>query len=587
MKTGEANTASVPLSPDAIQKTLEQFELVTEATSRPPRSFTLDDLTAFLAGTPDARTGYAAGLPVPRRYVTARGRSLPNELLDSLRELEEAEPSKSPESVPRRRATTLTLPCAGGSDATTLLREAAFQAAGEGYPALFLRPGVTDIDTEVLIAFATALSESALGQSVASMPPLAIVLDVGAADLRSARQLAGTLAAQGRPAVVLRAVPDDDHAHEVYLTPLRAETTPEEARRCEETFGSLVRRWNLPIDRLPTLDEWLAYEARSRWITPTGPNSSKSLFWVALRFFLTGGLDRGAAQSVRDALGRWIAERDERVTDEGMRKVLRWVAAPVEPADRLSADCGASSCDRRLVFVLACADPSAVGRPAGLARLLARLRRLHHPVPPPRPGGGIPPAVRRGSGPADRGSRVNPLLRQLIPGRPADRWLAERLVTDVLTPTYQDRQQTDWGWRLAAFGELPEALAMDSRPILHHWARCLYQSADPRNDPDMPTEERRRRFGTAIKYLRHALQLPRRQPREEHPSHLWNTLGVACSRLGRFLDTVDPPAAKEAWNEAWEAFRKAHRPAPRKCRGTSRVQPPIARPCRRLRRTKI
>ena len=150
-----------------------------------------------------------------------------------------------------------------------------------------------------------------------------------------------------------------------------------------------------------------------------------------------------------------------------------------------------------------------------------------------------------------------PLLQQLIPGRPADRWLAEQLVTEILTPSYEDRRLTDWGWRLEAFGRLPEALVMDSRSILHHWARCLYLSADPRNDPDMPTDERRRRFETAIKHLRYALQLPRRRPREEHPSHLWNTLGVACSRLARFLDTVDPTAARQAWNEAWEAFRKA------------------------------
>ena len=144
------------LSPDAIQKVLDQFVLVTEDDLRPPKSFTMDDLTAFLAGTPDAWAGYAAGLPVPRNYATAGGRSLPNELLDALRELEQAEPSRSVESIPRRRATTLTLPCAGGSGATTLLRAAAFQAAGEGYPALLLRPDLTDIDSEVLVGFATA-----------------------------------------------------------------------------------------------------------------------------------------------------------------------------------------------------------------------------------------------------------------------------------------------------------------------------------------------------------------------------------------------------------------------------------------------
>jgi hypothetical protein len=557
VKSGEGKTTGVHLPPDAIQKVLDQFVLVTQDDLRPPKSFTMEDLTAFLAGTPDAWAGYAAGLPVPRKYPTAGGRSLPDELLEALRDLERVEPSKSIESIPRRRATTLTLPCAGGSGATTLLRAAAFQAAGEGYPALLLRPDLTDIDTDVLVGFATALSELALKQGVVTMPPLAIVLDAEAATLHTARQLAGTLAAQGRPTLVLRAVPDDGRDHQGYLTSLRAETTPEEARRCEETFGALVRRWNLPVDPLPTLDEWLAYEARSRWITPNGADSARSLFWVALRFFLTGGLARGAAESVHEVLSRWIAERDDRVTDEGMRKVLRWVAA-------LSS--------QRIVCPLTVAlRPVTAGAfSSSLVPILQQLAdlvdwqdyspdfgdytiRFRHPALGEE-------YLRKYVGEVDQHIAVQeltPLLQQLIPGRPADWWLAERLVTEVLTPGYEDRRQTDWGWRLAAFAQLPEPLVMDSRPILHHWARCLYQSADPRNDADMPTDERRRRFATAIEHLQRALQLPRRQAREEHPSHLWNTLGVACSRLARFLDTVDPPAAKQAWNEAWEAFREA------------------------------
>src|SRR5207302_307207 len=119
---------------------------------------------------------------------------------------------------------------------------------------------------------------------------------------------------------------------------------------------------------------------------------------------------------------------------------------------------------------------------------------------------------------------LEPVLRQLVAGRPADRWLAEQLVTQVLTPTYQERQRTDWEWRLAAFDTLPPALATGSRPVLHHWARCLYQSADPRNSRDMLPAERRRRLDLAVHYLQEAIALPRRLPKEEHPSHLWNTL---------------------------------------------------------------
>jgi hypothetical protein len=557
VKAGDGKTAGVVLSPDAIQRVLNQFVLITEDDLQPPRSFTLDDLTSFFSGTPDAWAGYAAGLPVPRNYSTAKGRSLPEELLNALRQVEEAEPSKSPEGASRQRAATLTLPCAGGSGATTLLRAAAFQAAGEGYPTLLLRPAVTEVDTEVLIAFATSLSEQALKQGVATMPPLAIVLDAEVGELRTARQLAGTLAAQGRATVVLRAVQDEDRAQQDDLLPLRSETTQDEARLCEETFRRLVRRWGLPVDQLPTLEEWLAYESRSRWITPTGGGAPASLFWVALRFFLTGGLGRAEAQSVHDALGRWIAERDERVSDEGMRRVLRWVAA-------LSS--------QRIVCPLMVALRPVTGG-AFSSLLVPTLRHLgdlvdwqdfspdfgDYAISFRHPALGAE-YLRLHVGQVDQPIAIRelaPVLRQLVPGLPADRWLAERLVTEVLTPAYQDRQRTDWDWRLAAFAELPPALATDSRPILHHWARCLYQSADPRNVPDMPPAERRRRFETAIQYLRRALQLPRRQPREEHPSHLWNTLGVACSRLARFLDTAEPAAAAQAWGEAWEAFRKA------------------------------
>ena len=556
VKAGDGRMARVILTPDAIQRVLDQFELLTDTDLQPPRSFILDDLTGFLSGTPGAWAGYAAGLPVPRRYTTEKGRSLPDELLEALRHLEEAEPSSVPQGTSRRRAVTVTLPCAGGSGATTLLRATAFQAAGEGYPTLLLRPTVTEIDNEALIAFATALSEQALKQGVPTMPPLAIVLDAEAGELRTARQLAGTLAAQGRATVVLRAIPDS-RAHQDDLSPLRAETTPDEARLCEETFRLLVRRWSLPVDPLPTLEEWLAYEQHSRWVTPTGGSAPSSLFWVALRFFLTGGLGRSAAQPVHDALSRWIAERDKRVSDEGMRRVLRWVAAlssqrivcPLTVALRPVTGGAFSSL---LVPILRTLDDLVdwedfstdfgdytirFRHPA----LAAEYLRLHV-------GDVDPPVALR---------ELIPLLRQLVPGRPADRWLAERLVTEVLTPSFRDRQHTDWEWRLAAFDELPAALVSDSRPILHHWARCLYQSADPRVVPDMSTAERRRRFEAAIQHLRRAIQLPRRQPREEHPSHLWNTLGVACSRLARFLDTAEPPSAGRAWGEAWEAFAKA------------------------------
>jgi len=546
----------VALSSDAIQQVLRQFVLIVEDNLRPPKSFTVDDLTEFLSGTPEAWAGYAAGLPVPRQYKAAQGRSLSYELRDALQTLENTEPNRKKDARPQRRSMTLTLPCFGGSGATTLLRAAAFQAAADGYPTLLLRPGVTDIDLEVLEGFATALTELALGQGLENMPPLAVILDVEAADLPTARHLAGGLAARGRPVVVLRAVPGD-RQQSSFLPPLRSESTKDEAKWCEEAFTKLVRQWKLPIDPLPTIEEWLAYEAHSKWTTPTGSDASQSLFWVALRFFLTSGLGRSDAESVHNALGQWIAERDDQVTDEGLRKLLLWVAAlssqrivcPLAVALRpITGGAFSSSFVPTLQQLADLVDWQDYSADFGDYTI-----RFRHPMLGEE-------YLRRRVGLADPATAVHeltPLLEQLVPGRPADRWLADRLVTQVLTPSFQDRSRADWGWRLEGFNRIPNALAMDSRSILHHWARCLYQSADPRNDPAMPAEERRRRTQTAIRYLRHALDLPRRQPREEHPSHLWNTLGVACSRLGRLLDDADPTMAKQVWDDAWEAFRKS------------------------------
>ncbi|MGA2067525.1 MAG: hypothetical protein ABSG86_21330 [Thermoguttaceae bacterium] len=545
----------VHLAADAMQRILDQFALLTEQDLLPPKGFILDDLNAFLSGDLRTWAGYAAGLPIPRAYVTKAGRSLAEELVAALRQLDAEESGRPKELGTARRTSVLRLPCAGGSGATTLLRAAAFQAAAEGFPTLVLRPGRTDIDMEVLTAFCTALTEAALKQGVVTFPPIALIVDTDAIGLPVSRRLAQTLANQGRRVVLLQAISLSDTRGVENLPALGTELTSDEVSSCARGFRQLIERWSLPIEPIPTEEDWEAYEKRSRWVTPGRDSQTVTLFWVALRFFLTEGMRLTDAEQALQALGGWIDKRDRQVRDEGMRKVLLWVAA-------LSS--------QRIVCPLATAlrPISGGGLSSNQVRVLRQFGDLiewddysrdlqDYTIRFSHPSLGQE-YLRRRRGSADPRSvadAIYPMLQQLKPGQPADRWLAEVLVSRVLTPTYEDRLYTDWDWRLSAFEQFPEGLVFQNKMMLHHWARCLYQSADARNAPDMSYEERRHRIERAISQLRQALELPRRQQRDEHPSHLYNTLGVALARLARLLESHDKAMADEKWNEACQAFR--------------------------------
>lgn len=557
---GKEKVTGVRLAPDVVQRILDQFELITESDLQPPAQFTVDNLIAFLDGTPSAWAGYASGLPVARAYVTKDDRSLADELYHSLSRLELVEPAPSSTPSPRRRSLTITLPCREGSGATTLLREAAFAAAGRGYPTLVLRPGVTDIDLEMLAAFTTGLTEAILSANFETAPPVAVVLDIEVADVGSARRLAGTIAAKGRPLVVLRAVPakpGSDQTAEPPLGQLRVldgAIAKSEVAACERTFRDLVTRWTLPISPLPTHDDWLAYQDNTSWKSGRG-DEPPSLFWVALRFFLMNGLSREHEETLQDALGRWIRERNEKVTNPEMRKILVWVAA-------LSS--------QRIVCPLAVAMRPVTGGEFSSALLPAfetlgalvewqdfsrdlddSTLRFRHPA--------LADEYLRQQGVGGLAAIVQtlrPLMQALVPGRSADQWVAEQFV-HIVTPRYHERSGADWEWRLAAFDAIPLALATGSRVILHHWARCLYISSEQRYSPNLPINERQRRLDLSIRHLQNAIALPQRQLRDEHPSFLWNTLGVAYAHRASFVEESDTLSASGDWNRAWEAFQQS------------------------------
>ncbi len=60
-----------------------------------------------------------------------------------------------------------------------------------------------------------------------------------------------------------------------------------------------------------------------------------------------------------------------------------------------------------------------------------------------------------------------------------------------------------------------------------------------------------------MRYLQDAIALPRQMAREEHPSHLWNTLGVAYARRAKLLEDSDSVTSQADWAQSWEAFRNS------------------------------
>src|SRR5208282_2261689 len=71
--------------------------------------------------------------------------------------------------------------------------------------------------------------------------------------------------------------------------------------------------------------------------------------------------------------------------------------------------------------------------------------------------------------------------------------------------------------------------------------------------------ERRHRIELAIDKLKMAIALPRRTGRDENPSHLYNTLGVAYARYAKLLEgsEVGRVESDKAWTEACRAFEES------------------------------
>ncbi len=81
------------------------------------------------------------------------------------------------------------------------------------------------------------------------------------------------------------------------------------------------------------------------------------------------------------------------------------------------------------------------------------------------------------------------------------------------------------------------------------------------NSPSLSDSERCVRVEAAIDKLRKATTIARRPARDEHPSHLYNTLGTAYFRYASLLELLNeaPDKIDAAWENASQSFRESIR----------------------------
>jgi hypothetical protein len=468
---------TVGLSARDVHRIGKRFVLLTEQDFIEPQRFTMENLQAFLQGSPETWTAFAPDLPVQRDYRSGENKSLEEEL--------EAALDMVAGESDGRRTFVLQLPCEAGAGATTLLRAVAFAAAGRGYPTLVLRQEQVDINLEELLAFAQSISEAALASGISRVPPILLVFDVEHSKIPELSQLATALASHGRHAIILQALSLEDlpesaesrRRRRTRLVPLKAQASPTEIQECATKFLKLATRWNLPME-VPSLSQWEAYASAMSIITPEGRVESVSLFWIALRFFLVEGMGFSDAEMALDALGNWIRRRTASITDNAMLEAAQYIAALsafriASPLWTVLRPITGGAFDTKIIVALRQLSGLVIWGTTSPA-LDDQMLRFAHPT--------LAGEFLRQRGIRSERERVSslfPVLAALKPGHSGDVWLAEILASSVLAPHYEERHRhAEYEWRLSGFEAIPPSIREQSKAILHHWARCLYHSGE-------------------------------------------------------------------------------------------------------------
>ena len=262
---------------DAGYPVTSRFDLISEFDVRAAYTPKLEDLESFLADPAASWAPYSVGMPHDRHSDYER----------SLRNLLDAFRKQGPAA-----SCTAWIPAEDGSGATTLLRQLTFNCAREGYPVLLAKRNADAFDFKQITAFLTVAARKA-GEldSISADVPWVIAFDAEHMQLHREviAGLCNGLKRLMRPVLVLAIMPTAAETDESWqraagtnrnLGPrLRNAITRAEA----DALGQHLNRF-LPSHLQRSRNEWDQFQTDVVRIDVKG--GSRSLFWVALRFWL-------------------------------------------------------------------------------------------------------------------------------------------------------------------------------------------------------------------------------------------------------------------------------------------------------------
>jgi hypothetical protein len=276
---GRTGFVSLDVSPciDLGYPITDRFELITEHSVRREYTPTADALERYLNDPSGGWLPYATGIPFDRSSAYEK----------TLRKALEGFRAQGASA-----SFTAWIPSEDGAGATTVLRQTCFNLARDGYPVLLAKADVDAFDFKQVTAFLTAASQrAAQADSVTVDVPWIVAFDAQHTE-RSWDFVAGLcngLKKLMRSVVVLAVLPrsadKNEQRHRAAGTNkelgerLRNSISPSDA----VTLGRHLNRL-LPAHQHRSESEWTAFVSDSSHIDPT--LGSRSLFWLALRFWL-------------------------------------------------------------------------------------------------------------------------------------------------------------------------------------------------------------------------------------------------------------------------------------------------------------
>ena len=522
-----------------------------------PNSISQSTFEEFINGTENNWLGYAAELAYKRKYKPLR---------DSKKDLTEYINNEiaSIQSQNDTSNLTITIPARAGSGVTTLIRQTAFDLAFQGTPALLLKQDQVAFNFEALAAFLNQTQQKA-GRNV----PVVICFDSEHEFIFETYEVAQLLGARGRPAIVIRVESSFDtmnnqgssekkdtnlhvRGRHHRLQSIISQISAKEVAEVRAHFESVSRKYSLNLE-IPELEEWIEYQNAQKFTSVDSRESSESLFWVALHFLL---FSRDLPPEEFDA---WIKRVFDSLPKLRYRDLVKQVAVlssfrlitPLIPLLRSFGHGTVYSND--VIELLRDLDEKTnlITWDAYPEALEDQAIRFKHPLIAQKL------LALTDSTIANYPVQVIwPLIASLKAGGKSDVWLAENLAFQFLRTERRPGSNIPYlDLRLETFRRIPPQISEYNKAILHHWARALYHAALENQDVEISKEY----LQDAIDKIEKAIALPPRPDRDEHPGHLYTTLGTIYYEVYKrqTLEQRQQLSLEKFWSRSEECFKKA------------------------------